>query len=228
MARLLWTHEFIYGSPSNYEKLNQEMELGQSYHIYNHANGSENIFREEENYRYFLQQYTKYLGEVVDTYAYCLLPNHFHFLVGVKKDLPGFENLEGLITQNANNQQNRSVKDQISQAFSNFFNSYTKAFNKKYKRKGSLFLKNFKRKPIQTESQWQETFLYIHLNPVKHGFATSANNWKWSSWDAYKHLEQKSLLERTYYMNFFDGMSHVNDIMEVKRESILNKNLEME
>jgi putative transposase len=46
------------------------MELGQSYHIYNHANGMDNIFREEENYRFFLQQYQKCLGEVVDTCYY--------------------------------------------------------------------------------------------------------------------------------------------------------------
>ncbi|UCS91855.1 transposase [Echinicola marina] len=194
------------------------MEPGQSYHIYNHANGSEDIFREEENYRFFMQQYAKYLGDVVDTCAYCLLPNHFHFLLGVRskeeleKTFPKFETLEKL----------------VSKQFSNFFSSYTQSFNKVYERKGSLFLKNFKRKPILTASQWQETFLYIHLNPVKHGFSTSVIDWKWSSWHAYKHLEKKSLLERTYYMNFFDGMSHVNDMMEIKRESILNKNLEMD
>ncbi|MGY6523041.1 MAG: hypothetical protein ACXIUD_15015 [Mongoliitalea sp.] len=74
------------------------MEPGQSYHIYNHANGMENIFREEENYRFFLQQYKNYLGDVVDTYAFCLMPNHFHLLVGVKQtpDLTGFRNLSGL------------------------------------------------------------------------------------------------------------------------------------
>ena len=60
------------------------MEPSQSYHIFNHVNGTENIFREEENYRFFLRQYVKYLGEVVDTHAYCLMPNHFHLLVGVR------------------------------------------------------------------------------------------------------------------------------------------------
>ncbi len=39
------------------------MELGQPYHIYNHANGTENIFRVEENYRFFLRQYVKYPGK---------------------------------------------------------------------------------------------------------------------------------------------------------------------
>lgn len=40
------------------------MQLGQSFHIFNHANGSKNIFWEEENYRFFLQQYDKYLSSV--------------------------------------------------------------------------------------------------------------------------------------------------------------------
>ena len=79
------------------------MEPGQSYHFYNHANGSENIFREEENYRFFLQQYDRYLGGVVNTYSYCLMPNYFHLLVGVKeeaevkKTFPKFKTLEKLV-----------------------------------------------------------------------------------------------------------------------------------
>ncbi|MDN3667735.1 hypothetical protein QWY93_00050 [Echinicola jeungdonensis] len=91
-----------------------------------------------------------------------------------------------------------------------------------------MFINNFRRKPIQTTSQWQEIFLYFHLNPIKHEFATSVNDWKWSGWHAYKYLEKKSLLERTYFMNFFDGIFHINDMMEVKREILLNKNLEIE
>lgn len=58
----------------------------QTYPIFNHAIVSENIFREDENYRFFLKQYAKYLGDVVYTYAYCLMPNHFHLLVGVKSE----------------------------------------------------------------------------------------------------------------------------------------------
>ncbi|WP_192349672.1 transposase [Algoriphagus sp. Y33] len=192
------------------------MELGQPYHIYNHANGTENIFRVEENYRFFLRQYVKYLGEVVDTHAYCLMPNHFHLLVGVRgeadltKTFPKFETLEKL----------------VSKQFSNFFSSYTQSFNKKYQRKGSLFIKNFKRKPILTESQWQETFLYIHLNPVKHGFVKDHTNWKWSSWHAYRSPEKLSNLDRNYYLNFFDSWEHVQNMMKMKKEWLMNKDME--
>jgi REP element-mobilizing transposase RayT len=199
------------------------MESGQSYHIYNHANGSENIFREDENYRFFLQQYDKYLGGVVHTYAYCLMPNHFHFLVGVKDslNLPGFQNLAGLDRTNL-----KASEFPITKAFSNFFNSYTKAFNKKYQRKGSLFIKNFKRKPILTQSQWQDTFLYIHLNPIKHGFAKDLEDWKWSSLKGYQTMGKVSLLNRDYYFNFFDGLDHLTEMIELKKESIINKDFE--
>ena len=54
------------------------------YHIYNRANGNELIFLKNENYRFFLQQYKKYILPIADTFCYCLMPNHFHFLVRIK------------------------------------------------------------------------------------------------------------------------------------------------
>jgi putative transposase len=59
------------------------------YLIFSHANGFENIFLENDNYNYFLRQFEKYISPVADTYAYCLMPNHFHFLIKIKslKDL---------------------------------------------------------------------------------------------------------------------------------------------
>lgn len=59
------------------------------YHIYNRAVGDEKLFRIDDNFLYFLQKYHQYLGDKVDTLAYCLIPNHFHFLVKVKS---GIEN----------------------------------------------------------------------------------------------------------------------------------------
>nr|MBI1232614.1 transposase [Cytophagales bacterium] len=194
------------------------MELGQSYHIYNHVNGTENIFREEENYRYFLQQYSKYLGGVVDTYGYCLMPNHLHLLVGIRSDLSGFQNLTGLIRHPS--------KYPAIKGFTDFFNSYTKSINKRFERKGNLFIRAFKRTPVLDERQWQENFLYIHLNPVKHGFVKNHQDWKWSSWHAYQNLPKPSYLNREYYIIFFDSWEHVKYMMEMKKEWLMNKDLE--
>ena len=62
------------------------MEAGKQYHIYTHANGFENLFRSDENYRYFLERYEHFAPSVADTYAYCLMPNHIHFLVCIKTE----------------------------------------------------------------------------------------------------------------------------------------------
>ncbi|MEM9776697.1 MAG: transposase, partial [Chloroflexota bacterium] len=59
---------------------------GYYYHIYNRGNNGENIFIEAKNYSYFLRLYIKHIELVAFTYAYCLLRNHFHFLVRVKTD----------------------------------------------------------------------------------------------------------------------------------------------
>ena len=87
------------------------------YHIYNHAVGKEKLFIKDDNYFFFLKKYSQYILPVADTFAYCLMPNHFHFAIRVRNQT-GFENLSGL----------------ISQQFSNLFNSYAKAFNKQHSR----------------------------------------------------------------------------------------------
>ncbi|MEQ9289387.1 MAG: transposase [Cyclobacteriaceae bacterium] len=148
------------------------------YHIFNHANGSENLFREAENYRYFLQQWAKYIEPVAGTYAYCLMPNHFHALIRIRgerqlqevfkvADLTGFENLSGLL---------------ISKPFSNLFNSYAKAYNKQHDRRGSLFNRPFKTKEISSDRGLTTVTHYIHSNPVHHGFVQNIDQWKWSSY----------------------------------------------
>jgi hypothetical protein len=53
------------------------------FHVYNHGNGDDLIFRENENYLFFLERFRVYITPVADIYAYCLMPNHFHFLLRV-------------------------------------------------------------------------------------------------------------------------------------------------
>lgn len=174
------------------------------YHVYTHANGNENLFRSEENYHYFLKQYANYIYPVAATYAYCLMPNHLHLMIGIRNeaelldfvrkkknnpDLQGFENLGGLSTV-------------ISQQFSNLFNAYTKAYNKRYNRRGSLFIPNFKRRAVKEENYFTKLIAYIHNNPVKHGFVKELLDWPHSSIHAYLH-EKPSKLERKYLEQWF-------------------------
>ena len=149
---------------------------GNYYHIYNRGNNSIDIFLETENYHYFLRLYAKYIEPIAETFAWCLLKNHFHVLVRIKeKDEIRCEELS----------YNTTEKPKLinpSRQFSHFFNAYTQAINKRHSRTGSLFERTFKRKLIASEKYFQQLIFYIHNNPVHHGFVDKINLYPWSSY----------------------------------------------
>lgn len=164
------------------------------YHIYNRANGNEKLFLNDKNYTYFLERFKSYILPIAEIYAYCLMPNHFHFLVRIKseneiddfidkrsnhssKTLQGFRTLEGLAKQDA-------TSKFLTQQFSHFFNAYTQAFNKVNSRKGSLLMHPYKRKRITSETYLIKLIHYIHYNPVEAGLCSTCFDWKFSSYSA--------------------------------------------
>jgi len=112
------------------------LEPDRFYHIFSRAIGNETLFKESKNYNFFLERYKKYIAPIADTYTYCLLPNHFHFLIRIKSE-------ETLRTNGISN------AEKIMQNFSNFLNSYTKAYNKLYNRRGSLFMDYLRRVKVE-------------------------------------------------------------------------------
>jgi len=60
------------------------LEPGRYYHIFNRGIDGTNIFLEERNYAYFLNLYAKHIEPVAETFAYCLMRNHFHLLARIK------------------------------------------------------------------------------------------------------------------------------------------------
>ena len=163
------------------------------YHMYNRANGNEQLFLNDGNYRFFLQKYTEYILPIAHTYCYCLMPNHFHFLIKIKtedellnyfklkplpiKTLQGFETLEGLAMQ-------QLISKLLTQQFSHLFNSYTQAFNKQNNRKGSLLMHPYKRKLITNYAYLYKLVHYIHYNPIDAKLCNKLEDWKFSSYKA--------------------------------------------
>jgi REP element-mobilizing transposase RayT len=192
----------------------QPLQPDTSYHIFNHANGFENVFREAENYRYFLEKYRLYISPIAETYAYCLMPNHFHLVVRIRKRnviekliLNSNSNSTFSKVQNfgkgdgneveINNNSNATIEKYLSKQFANFFSCYTQSFNKSYKRMGSLFVKNFKREPIEERQHFLNAVIYTHRNPIHHRFRDRFEEWEHSS--------------------FFEIIHHRSDIVEVDK-----------
>lgn len=154
------------------------------YHIYNSGINSEKIFNNDENKTYFLKLVSKYLLDKVTIFSYCLLDNHFHFLIKVNADF-----------------------QDTTQSFSNFFNAYAKAFNKSTGRTGSLFEKHFKRKKITNEEYLRNAIIYIHKNPENHKVVSDFSDYNFSS---YKKIINKnnSLVDATEVISFFDDVNN--------------------
>jgi len=170
------------------------------FHVYNRANGNEKLFLSDENYRYFLRKFDEYISPFVDTFCYCLMPNHFHFLLKIKRQ----EQIENVIKYK---NLNKNLDGLISQQFSNFFNSYAKAFNKQQNRKGSLFMHTFKRKQINDEKYLRKLIHYIHYNPKKAGLVNKLEDWDYSSYRVLiSELETK--LKRKDALELFESRSN--------------------
>ncbi len=174
------------------------------YHIYNHGNASDNIFLNDDNYSYFLNRYAFFVNPLVDTLAYCLLPNHFHFVVHIKKEEEICE-LHAEKYPGKNELSTDLIPSFISQQFSNFFNAYSKAFNKAHNRKGKLFRLPFKRKLLDNDAYLLKAIHYVHANPVHHGFVKNMHDWTFSSIHAYE-TNGKTSIKKAQGLELFDGI----------------------
>lgn len=178
------------------------LQYGEYYHIYNRGNNSETLFYSPENYSYFLELYAKYIVPIANTFAYCLMSNHFHFVVQIKteSEIKTFSELQLF----ENNKRNiiTDRKPVPSHQFSHLFIAYSKAINKKRKRTGSLFEHPFERRIIENEMYLQNSIAYVHNNPVKAKLVKSVSEYRWSSYNALL-TENKTKLDRDFVMKLF-------------------------
>ncbi|MFA5651803.1 MAG: transposase [Candidatus Paceibacterota bacterium] len=140
---------------------------GEYYHIYNRGIEKRIIFQDRDDYRRFVfllnmanskeplnvrgfkkihqgLAFANHQGQtLVNIGAWCLMPNHFHLLVGEKID------------------------GGISIFVQKLLTAYSMYFNKKYERKGSLFEGRFQAQHANTDNYLKYLYSYIHLNPVK-------------------------------------------------------------
>jgi REP element-mobilizing transposase RayT len=171
------------------------------YHIYNHANGFENFFNDKYDYQNFLNRYIKYIVPICETFAYCLMPNHFHFFVQVKPETELIKILK------INNETHKVDSDTISYRFSHCFNGYAQSFNKKHQRKGSLFRSTFERKLVKTEKYFIKLVHYIHSNPVKDDFVENVGQWENSSYNSF-FSNADSFLKKDRVIKYFGDLEN--------------------
>jgi putative transposase len=164
---------------------------GQYYHLYNRGVNHQPIFFCEENWAFFLQQVRLYFQlQFVEILAYCLMPNHYHFLVYLKTD---------------------DFSARIMQPFSV---SYTKAVNKQQHRVGPLFQGPFQSARIGTNAYLIHLSRYIHLNPLKGRLVEKLSEWTYSSYPEYLGIRKGHLPRMDMVMEFFPGSDAYRQFVE--------------
>lgn len=201
-------------------RVKQYMENGY-YHVYNRGVNKQKIFKDDEDYRVFLNLFKRYLNDAptkdnkgreypwlrndVELLAYCLMPNHFHLLI--------FQ-----IDRNAMTKLLRGV-----------CTAYAVYFNKKYSRTGTLFQDVFKASLISNEGYLQHITRYIHLNPTKY------LEWEYSSLRYYLSgnsaawLNPKLVLDvfgsQKSYARFLEDYEDQKRMIEVLKHELADSNV---
>ncbi len=129
------------------------------YHVFNRGANKEAIFFGSDNYRFCLGLVEKHRKECsVSIMAYCLMPNHYHFLI--RQDIGG----------------------SISKFLQTTFNSYTQAVNIQQNRSGTLFQGRAKARRVDDDSAALHLVRYFHLNPVEAGMVDTPDSWEFSDY----------------------------------------------
>lgn len=160
------------------------------YHVYNRGNDQRLIFLDDEDYNMFYYYLFVYLAPLeksarrykevplrlahknlsgdVTLISYCLMPNHYHFLL------------------------HQQSLDGISRLMKQLTNAYTQYFNDKYKRTGPLFSGRYKAVHVTKDDYLTHLTRYIHLNPVVAGL-TSTPDYHWSSYSEFTDPSPRNL-----------------------------------
>jgi putative transposase len=220
-----------------------QLEYDKFYHIYNRGNNSEDLFSKPDDYKFFLRLYDKYIDCVAETYSWVLMKNHFHFLVRIKdEDEIGFlpprdpsrSSDSGRSASEKTFQSSTNLEGSINRRkpvpyrqFSHLFNAYSKYYNKLNHRTGSLFEKNFHRIVIDSDRYFRQLLVYIHLNPVHHGFTDDFKDYPWSSYGSVIS-SKPTKLQREKVICWFDNIANFVEVHDQRANFELIQNIIIE
>jgi len=153
---------------------------GGYYHIYNRGAGRSRLFFAPENYEHCLRllkrNRRRYGAAVI---AYCLMPNHYHFLLRQQTDTP------------------------LSRLISAVFNAYVQAVNIQEERSGTLFEGRFRHACVDKERYLVHVCRYIHLNPVKAKLVRKPEQWPYSNYLEWIGHRGGSLVDEAFIREWF-------------------------
>ncbi len=167
------------------------------FHIYNQGNNKQQVFFKEAHYLDFLARIRRFILPHAEILSYCLMPNHFHLQVYVKKINLNFP-IEKLLPSGEKYISKYSERS-LNFSIGILLRSYTDMINKERSSTGSLFRQKTKAKEdwindfvtvnhprFKGEKNYGlNCFYYVHNNPIKAGLVKDLKDWPYSSYMDY-------------------------------------------
>ena len=157
----------------------------------------------------FLRLIRKYILPNADIVAYCLMPNHFHFLLYTDEKV------------NERIKQGGIIIDPLTNGIRKLLSGYARSFNLKYHRSGSVFRQKTKYKCLTelniiytVQEYCCNCFYYVHQNPMAASLVTSLNQWEYSSYKDYAGLRNGSLCNKELAVKFcgYEASSFIKSV----------------
>ena len=194
---------------------------GRLYHVYNQGNNRQKIFYARENYLFFLEKMRVHLLKHCELVAWCLMPNHFHWMIYVPE----------VYCQEITDFENKSNLQPINKGISTLLSSYTNAINKSYSRTGSLFRKRTKSKCLNAPDLRDDyypliCFLYIHQNPLASELSDSLEGWPFSSYRDYAGVRTGKLCSLELARELLDLPDNEQKFMQFSYQTLNEKAIE--
>ena len=147
---------------------------GAWHHVVNRGIARRPLFEHKNDVRYFLSRLAKEVRRGrLEVHSWCTLTTHFHLLV-------------------------RSPAGELSEAMRRVENEYSRYFNRKHRRDGTLIRGRFLSRPVQSLSYRRAVVRYIDANPVGAGLVTEGWQYPWGSAASYVGEDHPSWLERSW------------------------------
>ncbi|MFN8445063.1 MAG: transposase [Caldilineaceae bacterium] len=163
---------------------------GQYYHVFNRGINRQSIFRDDDDFIAFLTRIKKHcIRFKIVVIAYCLMPNHFHFLMRQDGEIP------------------------VRKAIELTGNGYVQHYNHRHKRTGTLFEGRFKALLVDDDEYIHHLCRYIHGNPVKDGFALRPELWSYSNYQEWCGTRNGTLVDRTFITDHFGTPSRYTEYL---------------
>lgn len=183
------------------------------YHVYNQGNNKELIFGDRADYLLFLEKIKLFIAPESTILAYCLMPNHFHFLLeATKRSCEEIKVGSLFLTR-------------LTNALRLVQSNYAQVYNKKYARTGSLFRQKTKFKELGSSRNAFICFHYIHQNPVKAQLVEKLEEWEFSSFKDFANLRNGLLpnKEKAFLLLEIDEKNFVENSYSVISPELIEK-----